>query len=115
VIPASSRALVVGLVLTSIFYFAASLVFPDDPDANRDFDAYFFRHKKQILGAVLVADTIDGFLTKTLRDRHFSSEDLTSSLIVVAILSVAIFVKGRRANVIVLSIIVAAGMLTVFR
>lgn len=110
-IPASSRALMVGLLVTSIYYFAASLVFPDKPEEFRDLDSYFFAHKRQVLGAVLIADSIDGLLIKTVPDHVFSGEELASSLLVVAFLSVAIFVRGKRANMIVLSLMIGAGML----
>ena len=111
VIPATNRSLVVGVIITSIYFFAASLVFPDDPEREADFDDYFFRHKKQVLGAILVADTIDGVLTKTLRDHDVSGRDLASSLVVLAILSAAIFAKGRKTNIVILSLIIASGML----
>ncbi len=43
-----------GILLTSCYYLAASLVFPDRPEEHPDLDDYYWRHKKQVLGIVLI-------------------------------------------------------------
>lgn len=112
VIPPSSPALLVGLILTSVYYLGASLVFPDDMEEWPDLDAYYLRHKAQVLVAILIADRMDAFLVNTLRDHSFSGRDLATMLIGVAVLSLPIFLKGKRANLVVLAILVGLGVLT---
>lgn len=43
-----------GVLLTSLYYLAASLVFPDRPEEHPDLDEYYWQHKKQVLGIMLV-------------------------------------------------------------
>ena len=58
VIPASYATLVVGLMISGIYYFASCLVFPKDLSIHTDLDAHYFRRRREILGAVITADTL---------------------------------------------------------
>ena len=44
--------LFLGLVITGLYYLAASIVFPASGDSRADYDAHYFAHRRQILGAV---------------------------------------------------------------
>lgn len=44
------------LFLTSIYYFAASLVFPERPRDWPDLDRWFWLHRRQVLGCMFVAN-----------------------------------------------------------
>jgi len=45
-----------GVVLCGFYYFAASLVFPDEPRSWPDLDAWFWLHRRLVLGCVLAAN-----------------------------------------------------------
>ncbi len=52
----SFPALLVGTAATAIYFVAASLVWPDDPENWPDLDAWFDRHKGQIGAALALAN-----------------------------------------------------------
>lgn len=56
VIPISWPALFGGFVVTALYYVAASLVFPDDPEDWGDLNTYFDTHRRTVLGAVLLCN-----------------------------------------------------------
>lgn len=56
VIPITWPVLFGGFVVTALFYVAASLVFPDDPEDWGDLNAHFDKNRRLILGAVLVCN-----------------------------------------------------------
>ena len=45
-----------GFVVTAIYFVAASLVFPDDPEAWEDLDAHFDKQRRLVIGGVLLAN-----------------------------------------------------------
>jgi hypothetical protein len=51
--PSVWPSLGVGLVLTSLYYLAASLVFPENLKAEPDLDQYFWRNRRTVLALVL--------------------------------------------------------------
>lgn len=54
----SYALLLAGVVTTGLYYLAASLVFPGKPEEWPDFDAYYLRHRRQVLGAVWLCNGI---------------------------------------------------------
>jgi hypothetical protein len=56
VIPISWPVLFGGFVVTALFYIAASLVFPDDPEEWGDLDGHFDKQRRTVLGAILVCN-----------------------------------------------------------
>ncbi|MES2988239.1 MAG: hypothetical protein V4808_10065 [Pseudomonadota bacterium] len=57
-IPPSFAALLYGTTIASVYYLAAELVFPDELEEWPDLDAYFMRHKGQVLIGVMVANLL---------------------------------------------------------
>jgi hypothetical protein len=55
-IPISFLTLILGTAATALYFVAASLVWPDDPERWPDLDAWFERHKGQIGGAIAAAN-----------------------------------------------------------
>ncbi|MBX9796632.1 hypothetical protein [Sphingomonas sp.] len=41
-----------GFVVTAIYYVAASLIFPDDPEEWSDLNGHFDKHYRKVLGAI---------------------------------------------------------------
>jgi ABC-type amino acid transport system permease subunit len=50
--------LFIGLVVSGLYYLAASIVFPGEFGDRADFDAHYMAHHRQVLGAVLASNLI---------------------------------------------------------
>jgi hypothetical protein len=44
------------LVITGLYYLAASIVFPASGDSAADFDEHYFKHRRQVLGALALCN-----------------------------------------------------------
>ena len=47
-----------GLILCSFYYYAAAMIFPNDPRAWPDLDDWFWLHRRQVLSCILVANLV---------------------------------------------------------
>jgi hypothetical protein len=45
-----------GVILCGIYYFAASMVFPAEPRSWPNLDDWFWLHRRQVLGCILIAN-----------------------------------------------------------
>ncbi|OHD10302.1 hypothetical protein [Sphingopyxis sp. RIFCSPHIGHO2_12_FULL_65_19] len=45
-----------GFLVTATYFVAASLVFPDDPEAWDDLNAHFDQHRRKVIGGVLLCN-----------------------------------------------------------
>ena len=57
VLPIGYDTMTLGLILCSFYYFAASMIFPDNPRAWPDVDDWFWLHRRQVLGCILAANS----------------------------------------------------------
>jgi hypothetical protein len=57
-IPPSLLALVIGLVVSGIYFFAASLVFPREPAGHADLDDHYMVHRREVLAAVISSNVV---------------------------------------------------------
>lgn len=57
-IPPSFGALMFGTVIACVYYLSASLVFPMAVSEWPDLDAYFLRHKAQVMAGVIAANLL---------------------------------------------------------
>jgi hypothetical protein len=57
-IPVHFAALYVGMFFSAAYYFAASLVFPERPESCKDLDTWYFQHRREVLGIVMVLELI---------------------------------------------------------
>ncbi|HEX8193575.1 MAG TPA: hypothetical protein VF552_11825 [Allosphingosinicella sp.] len=57
-VPATFPVLFFGFVVTAIYYVAASLAFPDDPDEWEDLEGHFARHRRTVLAGMFVANAM---------------------------------------------------------
>jgi hypothetical protein len=51
-------ALLYGLVVMGLYYFAASLVFPTRPEDSPNLDDHYFRHRRKIIGSVIACNLL---------------------------------------------------------
>ncbi|WP_332657508.1 hypothetical protein [Brevundimonas sp.] len=57
--PYSFTLLLLGLVSAGLFYIAASLVFPRDPEDGYDLTEHFWKHRRMIFSMVLAANILN--------------------------------------------------------
>ena len=55
-IPINWPVLFCGFLVTALYYVAASLVFPDDPESGDDLNAHFDKHRRKVMGALLLCN-----------------------------------------------------------
>lgn len=56
VIPLGFDTEISGLLVCSFYYYAASMIFPDEPRAWRDVDQWFWLHRRHVLGPVFLVN-----------------------------------------------------------
>ena len=96
------------LILTCLYYLAATMVFPETPDTVGDFDAHFWANKRLVLLIVLglnIPNYIGDFVLSRI---HFSSAfSIAVSVTFLLLMVLAVFARGTRLNVIVLAALVS--------
>ena len=100
ILPLSWPVLFGGFLVTALYFVAASLVFPDDPGEWEDLNAHFDKHRRKVIGAVMLCNAallatviaLNGMSDLTLRRAV-----VTWSFFPVAAL--AIYAKDRRVVV----------------
>jgi hypothetical protein len=55
-LPLNWQVMFGGFIVTGVYYVAASLIFPDDFEEWPDLGAYFDRHYRKVMGAVLLCN-----------------------------------------------------------
>jgi hypothetical protein len=99
-IPANYLTLVIGLFVTGLYYLAATLVFPDDATKWPDLDAYYFEHKRQVLGGILASRVLARAAQFCLGSVGWDYFPAFAAFVVLVV--VAMLARGRRANIAVL-------------
>ena len=115
-IPFNYVTLVVTTIVVGAYYLLSSLVWPEEPDEWPDFDAYYDQFNRVILTGNLLL-TIAGVVVSDLYAPPASQavlDDATLTAVAgggmiaaLAINLVLIFVRGRRLNAVLLSILIA--------
>jgi hypothetical protein len=107
-------SLLVGVVLASLYYLAAALIFPDDVKNHPDLDAHYWETKHQIIGLVLFCDAAVLLLVQLL-GRAPSAWALWINAVYFAAMVAVFFARGRTANLVLLVLltsIMTVGFLT---
>ena len=97
VLPVGYDTMTVGVILCSLFYFAASMIFPDDARAWPNVDDWFWLHRRQVLGCILVAN-LPWMLEPYVVERLTTSELVVNSVVIacqVLMLLLAMFANRR--------------------
>jgi len=108
--------LIAVLAIVGIYYLAASLIFPDDPEEWPDFDDHYDRQNRAVILGLLAANVgswIGLIALETVAptpEMPITPDDLVDAfagLAILVLLIALIFVKGRRANFAILALLVA--------
>jgi len=55
-LPVGFDTAIIGVILCSFYYFAASMIFLDEPRAWPDVDEWFWLHRRRVIGFILAAN-----------------------------------------------------------
>lgn len=69
-----------GLILCSFYYFAASMIFPDEPRVWPDIDEWFWMHRRQVLGCIFAAN-LPGIFSTYFVEKLTPSQLIVSSVV----------------------------------
>lgn len=99
-IPSDYFSMMAGLLITSLYYLVARLVFPADRDEWPDLDTYYFAHKKWVLGGVLLCNTLAFGSQLAVGYNPFEiALYMWGTAVFVLLLVATMFARGRRANI----------------
>ena len=103
---ANYQMLLFGMLATSLYYVAASWVFPQSFDGRVDLDTYYLRHKSVIFSLALVANVLSylgrGWVLGTMGMPGASLYDYALLALYYVLQLAGIFAAGRRANLFIL-------------
>jgi hypothetical protein len=101
-IPRPFPALGVGVLITGTYYLAASLVFPSSE--CRDHDEHYFAYKAKVLGLVILCNLMV-FVVHWILGMRWSVAIWALNGVWLALAAITALVKGRRANIVMLSLL----------
>lgn len=115
---ANYLTLVAVLAIVGTYYIAATLIFPEDPEEWPDFDDWYDRQNRMVIGGLLAANVMSWIGQITLEIIKPTPEaEITLSDTGVAVVGLAglgmigllialLKVQGRRANVVMLVLLI---------
>jgi len=106
-------SLLVGVVLASVYYLAAALIFPDDLKSHTDLDAHYWATKRYVIGLVFFCDLAVLLLVQLL-GRVPSTWVIALNAVYFTTMAATFFARGRTTNIVLLVALVsimAAGFL----
>jgi hypothetical protein len=111
------------LFIVGIYYLAATLIFPDDPDEWPDYDAWYDRQNRVVLGGMVIANVaatigilaLEGASGTPAEQRTMSAEALMvgdfAILLTLVLLVALIAVKARPVKVAILATLIGLHLL----
>jgi hypothetical protein len=99
--------LLIGLFVCGLYYLAASLIFPSEFGDRPDFDAHYMDHRKQVFGAVFLCDLIEMAPIFIIRFHEIPARVWIENVVQFSALLTCIVSRSKRANIAVLSILIA--------
>lgn len=113
--PDTSSALFVTLIISSLYYFAAVLVFPRKIAGRSELDTHFLAQKGRVLGCLLAANLIAYAARYALMGREsFALLSWIASLEVAAFVALClagIFVRGRNVSIAIVASLLVINLL----
>jgi hypothetical protein len=99
-VPAHYVTLMGGLAIIGLYYLIARITFPHDFDDWPDLDAYYFEHRKWVLGGAMACNLLALAALVALGAEPLQGALTRWSLLVfIPALVAAMFVHGKRANI----------------
>jgi hypothetical protein len=99
-IPVNFISLAGGLLIFGIYYLIAQMVFPDDLELWPDLDAYYFAHKKWLLGGVYACNVLALAGQQAIGVEPFADPNIVLAVAAFTVgMAGAIFLPGKRTNI----------------
>lgn len=105
-LPSIWPVLGLGVLVTSAYYAAASLVFPDRPEDVADLDDFYWKHKRTVI-LLVTACELAAMAANLGLGRIWSPASAVLNVGYIAACIATAFVSGRSANVLGLSALLA--------
>lgn len=105
-IPATYGTLVIALTIAGLYYAAASLVVPDNPEEWPDFDAYYLVHRRQILSAVWFCNASVFVAAAVLSDQLRNPITLGAQAAYWVLIAIMLVSAKKRINIAALSLLI---------
>ena len=99
--------LTIGLLVSGLYYLAASIVFPSEFGDRADFDAHYIQHRRQVLGAIMVCSLITSAPILVIRFHEVPLRTWVEAGIYYAALSAAIMSPRKALNIAALGLLIA--------
>jgi hypothetical protein len=97
--------LLAGVLLAGVYYLAAQLVFPMNLVEWPDLDVYYFRHKRWVIGGILLCNVVAAGVLAAIGSRLMRAPlGFANDLIYFVVLLALLGLRGRRANIALLVI-----------
>jgi hypothetical protein len=98
-IPINFFSLAAGLAIFGLYYLIAQLVFPGELDRWRDFDAYYFAHRKWIVGGIWLCNVLAMLGESAIGLKPFATPSVLGGFAAFSLGAVGMmFLPGKRAN-----------------
>jgi hypothetical protein len=104
--------LLIGLVVSGLYYLAASLIFPSEFGDRADFDAHYAQHRRQVMGAILICDMIEMAPVLILRASEIPTRVWFENALQFSAILTCIVTRNKRANMAALAILIAIYLYT---
>jgi low affinity Fe/Cu permease len=89
------RSFLVGLAITGLYYFSASLVFPEKPEEWPDFDDWVAKHKYQVMGGILACNVITTFAVRAIVPMPLTFARVWTDVLLLTMMAVATFARPK--------------------
>ncbi len=99
-------SLLLGLVITGGYYLAAMLVFPREGDEWADLDDHYFQVKRWVVAVIILCNAL-GAAAITLGGINPFSGAIALNILYFGLLVALLFVRGRRNNLVLLTLLAA--------
>ena len=100
--------LICCFAVTGLYYLVARIAFPDEPAEWPDYDGYFFRHKRLVLGGVLACNCLAAAGQYALGYDPFSDHMFRIVVAVfVPLVVLSIVARGKLWNTVSLGLLLA--------
>ena len=98
--------LVIGLFVASLYYLAASVIFPADVREHQDFDAHYFQHRRQVLGAIVLCNLVGEGWDQIRVASQIPWQVWTQIALYFVLLAIGIATSSKRLNIAVLVLLI---------
>lgn len=96
--PVTNLSLLVGLLITGIYYYAASFVFPERPEEWENLDEHYDRNKKTVLVGILLCQLISTHAAMAAQGGGYSTRFFIVWALFGALFLAPAFVKNRKIS-----------------